>query len=212
MEHESFENEAIAALMNAHFVCIKVDREERPDLDQIYMNAVQLMTRRGGWPMSVFLTPELKPFYGGTYWPPESGRGMPGFREILGKVHEAWISQRKELKHSAEELTAAVREIASQISDRTGLDESLLRRGMRRLISIADRRYGGFGGAPRFPHSMDVPVARCCGNGSAMPTRGVSLTLDKMAGGGMRNDHLGGGFTAIRPTNAGLFRTLKNAV
>src|SRR6266403_4245015 len=82
MEHESFENDAIAAVMNAHFICIKVDREERPDLDQIYMNAVQLMTRRGGWPMSVFLTPELKPFFGGTYWPPESRMGMPGFHEI----------------------------------------------------------------------------------------------------------------------------------
>src|SRR5258708_19413211 len=127
MEHESFEDESIAAFMTAHLVCIKVDREERPDLDQIYMNAVQLMTRRGGWPMSVFLTPELKPFYGGTYWPPDSGRGMPGFRDILGKVHEAWISQRKELNHSAEELTAAVPEIPSQTGDRTALAKSPLR-------------------------------------------------------------------------------------
>lgn len=195
MEHESFENEAIAALMNAHFVCIKVDREERPDLDQIYMNAVQLMTRRGGWPMSVFLTPELKPFYGGTYWPPDSGRGMPGFRDILGKVHEAWISQRKELNHSAEELTAAVREIASQTGDRTDLDETLLRRGMQRLISIADRRYGGFGGAPKFPHSMDVRLLLRCWKrfGDADALSVSRITLDKMAGGGMY-DHLGGGF------------------
>src|SRR5207253_5181892 len=127
MEHESFENEAIAALMNAHFVCIKVDREERPDLDQIYMNAVQLMTRHGGWPMSVFLTPDLKPFFGGTYWPPESRMGMPGFREILGKVHEAWVARRGELTHSAEELTSAVREIAAMSGARSALDESLLR-------------------------------------------------------------------------------------
>src|SRR5881392_1752025 len=118
MEHESFENEAIADLMNAHFICIKVDREERPDLDQIYMNAVQLITRRGGWPMSVFLTPDLKPFYGGTYWPPESQMGMPGFRDILIKVNEAWLERRSELANSAEELTAAVREIAAQTGDR----------------------------------------------------------------------------------------------
>src|SRR6202044_2835281 len=83
MEHESFENPAIAALMNQHFVCIKVDREERPDLDQIYMNAVQIMTGRGGWPMSVFLTPNLQPFYGGTYWPPSAPQGMPGFDQVL---------------------------------------------------------------------------------------------------------------------------------
>ena len=90
MEHESFENEDIAALMNGYFINIKVDREERPDLDQIYMNSVMLLTRHGGWPMSVFLTPQLKPFYGGTYWPPESRMGLPGFRDIVEKVHEAW--------------------------------------------------------------------------------------------------------------------------
>lgn len=195
MEHESFENEAIADLMSAHFICIKVDREERPDLDQIYMNAVQLMTRRGGWPMSVFLTPDLKPFYGGTYWPPESGRGMPGFRDILEKVHEAWIGQRQELNHSAEELTKAVREIAEAAGERTDLNESLLRRAMQRLISIADRRYGGFGGAPKFPHSMDVRLLlRCWKRFNDADALAVSrLTLDKMASGGMY-DHLGGGF------------------
>ncbi len=90
MEHESFENPAIAAVLNEHFINIKVDREERPDLDQIYMNAVQALTGRGGWPMSVFLTPQLEPFYGGTYWPPEARMGMPGFRDVLERVHEAW--------------------------------------------------------------------------------------------------------------------------
>src|SRR5215470_2379644 len=127
MEHESFEDEEIARLMNDNFVNIKVDREERPDLDQIYMNAVQLMTRHGGWPMSVFLTPDLKPFFGGTYWPPESRMGMPGFREILIKVHEAWMTRREELAQSAEELTAAVREIAASSGDRAKLDDSILR-------------------------------------------------------------------------------------
>jgi uncharacterized protein YyaL (SSP411 family) len=195
MEHESFENEAIAALMNAHFVCIKVDREERPDLDQIYMNAVQLMTRRGGWPMSVFLTPELKPFFGGTYWPPESRMNMPGFRDILVKVNEAWIARRDELNHSAEELTAAIREIASPAGERADLTDSLLRQAMQRLVGIADRRYGGFGGAPKFPHSMDVRVLlRCWKRFDNADALAVSrLTLDKMAAGGMY-DHLGGGF------------------
>jgi len=195
MEHESFENEAIAALMNAHFICIKVDREERPDLDQIYMNAVQLMTRHGGWPMSVFLTPDLKPFYGGTYWPPDSRTGMPGFRDILEKVHEAWIDKRHELNHSAEELTKAVREIAAADGERSDLNDSLLRRAMQRLISIADRRYGGFGGAPKFPHSMDVRLLLRCWKrfGDADALAISRLTLDKMASGGMY-DHLGGGF------------------
>ena len=94
MEHESFENPAIARLMNEHFVCIKVDREERPDLDQIYMNAVQLLTGRGGWPMSVFLTPDLQPFYGGTYWPPSARMGMPGFDQVLSAVADAWQNRR----------------------------------------------------------------------------------------------------------------------
>ena len=94
MEHESFENPAIARLMNEHFVCIKVDREERPDLDQIYMSAVQMMTGRGGWPMSVFLTPDLQPFYGGTYWPPSSRMGMPGFDQVLLAVADAWKNRR----------------------------------------------------------------------------------------------------------------------
>jgi uncharacterized protein YyaL (SSP411 family) len=195
MEHESFEDEAIAAVMNAHFICIKVDREERPDLDQIYMNAVQLMTRRGGWPMSVFLTPDLKPFFGGTYWPPQSRMGMPGFHEILLKVHEAWVSRRSELNHSAEELTAAVRQIAAASGERSSLDESLLKRAMQRMVSMADRRHGGFGGAPKFPHSMDLRLLLRCHRRFGDPDAlAVSrLTLDKMASGGIY-DHLGGGF------------------
>src|SRR5579871_1883361 len=102
MEHESFEDDEIAALMNQWFINIKVDREERPDLDQIYMSAVQLMTHRGGWPMSVFLTPDLKPFYGGTYWPPDARMGMPGFRDILNGVQDAWQNRRQEVLESAE--------------------------------------------------------------------------------------------------------------
>lgn len=195
MEHESFENEAVAALMNEHYVNIKVDREERPDLDQIYMNAVQLMTRRGGWPMSVFLTPDLKPFFGGTYWPPESRMGMPGFREILLKVAEAWRERRSDVERGADELTDSVRQIGIQAGDPTDLDDGLLRRAMQRLISITDRRHGGFGGAPKFPHAMDLRLLLRCwkrfGDGDALDA--ARLTLDKMAAGGIY-DHLGGGF------------------
>ncbi len=105
MEHESFENDEIARLLNENFVSIKVDREERPDLDQIYMNAVQIMTGRGGWPMSVFLTPDLRPFYGGTYWPPTRRMGMPGFIEVLQGVLEAWQNRREQAVEQAEKIT-----------------------------------------------------------------------------------------------------------
>ncbi len=104
MERESFENPALAELLNANFVAIKVDREERPDLDQIYMNAVQLMTGRGGWPMSVFLTPDARPFYGGTYWPPSSRHGMPGFDQVLAAVADAWRDRRTQ-QHSSKPMT-----------------------------------------------------------------------------------------------------------
>src|SRR5262245_59931288 len=113
MEHESFENPDIARLMNAHFVCIKVDREERPDLDQIYMTAVQLMTGRGGWPMSVFLTPDLKPFYGGTYWPPTARSGMPGFDQVLAAVADAWRNRRGQAIEQADSLTEHVKMLST---------------------------------------------------------------------------------------------------
>src|SRR5918994_1477381 len=113
MEHESFENEAIARVLNENFVPIKVDREERPDLDQIYMNAVQMLTGHGGWPMSVFLTAGLKPFYGGTYWPPNSSRGMPGFDQILAAVIDAWKNRREQALNAAEQLTAELQNVGA---------------------------------------------------------------------------------------------------
>ena len=113
MEHESFENEAIADLMNRNYVCIKVDREERPDLDQIYMNAVQIMTGRGGWPMSVFLTPDLRPFYGGTYWPPSARGGMPGFDQVLLAVADAWQNRREQALEQAGQLTEHLQQLAA---------------------------------------------------------------------------------------------------
>jgi uncharacterized protein YyaL (SSP411 family) len=195
MEHESFENETIAELMNRHFVNIKVDREERPDLDQIYMNSVMALTGRGGWPMSVFLTPDLKPFYGGTYWPPVSRMGMPGFRDVLEKVHEAWESRRENVLSGADELTATVITMGVQQAAPAQLSVSLLENAMRALIQAADRTNGGFGGAPKFPHPMVLRVLlrawKRFGNEDALHI--VSHTLEKMADGGMY-DHLGGGF------------------
>ncbi|MEZ6146464.1 MAG: thioredoxin domain-containing protein [Planctomycetaceae bacterium] len=195
MEHESFESDEIAALMNEHFVNIKVDREERPDVDQIYMSAVQLMTQRGGWPMSVFLTPAKEPFYGGTYWPPTSRMGMPGFREILLKIHEVWTNSRDEVTRSATSLVEAVNRMAAPEFERSTLDEDVLRNAMRELLKSFDRTYGGFGGAPKFPHPMDVRVLLRCWKRFDNPDAldAVTLTLDKMARGGIY-DHLGGGF------------------
>ena len=118
MEHESFENVEIAAQLNRDFVCIKVDREERPDLDQIYMNAVQLMTGRGGWPMSVFLTPELKPFFSGTYWPPSRRMGMPGFDEVLRAVLDAWNNRREQAVEQSNEITRRIQAVSSQTEKR----------------------------------------------------------------------------------------------
>ncbi len=162
MEHESFENADIAALMNQWYVCIKVDREERPDLDQIYMSAVQAMTGSGGWPMSVFLTPDLKPFYGGTYWPPTARWNRPGFREILAGVHDAWTNRRDAVNTQADELTDHVVSVAAPTVPPSPLNADILQNGLRSLLRAADRVHGGFGSAPKFPHPMDLRVALRC--------------------------------------------------
>ncbi len=195
MEHESFENSDIAALMNELFVCIKVDREERPDLDQIYMTAVQMMTGRGGWPMSVFLIPDLRPFFGGTYWPPTSRMGMPGFRNILNGVADAWKNRRDDVIRSAEELTGEVVRAASESLPRSGLSLATLRGAMGQFLQRVDWQQGGFGGAPKFPHPMDLRVLLRCWRrfGEQEALDAVRLTLDKMANGGIY-DQLGGGF------------------
>ncbi|HTN02495.1 MAG TPA: thioredoxin domain-containing protein, partial [Planctomycetaceae bacterium] len=195
MEHESFENPDIAALMNDWFVNIKVDREERPDLDQIYMAAVIAMTQSGGWPMSVFLTPDLKPFFGGTYWPPESRWGRPGFRQILSAVHEAWQNRREALLEQAEQLTEAVVAAGRPQHPAGALSEETLRNALKVLVRSVDRENGGFGSAPKFPHPMDLRLLlrlwRRFGSEDALAA--TTLTLDKMARGGIY-DHLGGGF------------------
>lgn len=195
MEHESFENPEIAALMNQWFINVKVDREERPDLDQIYMNAVVAMTRQGGWPMSVFLTPDLKPFFGGTYWPPTARWGRPGFREILSGVHDAWIDRRSAVEQQAGELTAMVIDAGRPAVTFDKLGIETLRQAHQSLMRSADRTHGGFGSAPKFPHPLDLRVLLRCHRrfGEPQALQIVRLTLDKMAAGGIY-DHLGGGF------------------
>jgi uncharacterized protein len=195
MEHESFESETIARELNERFVCIKVDREERPDLDQIYMNAVQVLTGRGGWPMSVFLTPDLKPFYGGTYWPPISRHGMPGFDQVIVAVSKAWQENHAAVVESADRLTQQLSHMAAQENELGELATDLLTRATSYFRQTYDRTYGGFGEAPKFPAPMSL---RLLIRGWYRRQENFSLemvtgTLDRMASGGIY-DHLGGGF------------------
>ncbi len=195
MEHESFEHPEIAQELNEHFVCIKVDREERPDLDQIYMNAVQMMTGRGGWPMSVFLTPDLEPFFGGTYWPPENRGGMPGFRQVIAAIHDAWQNRETEARNQARRLAEHMRQVPPILQEQSDLSLELLHGAVAALERQFDFQHGGFGGAPKFPHSMDLQVLLREYQRSQREDvlRMVTITLDKMAAGGI-HDHLGGGF------------------
>ena len=197
MEHESFENEEIARVLNEHFVSVKVDREERPDLDQIYMNAVQMLTGRGGWPMSVFLTPELKPFYGGTYWPPTGRHGMPGFDQILAAVIDAWKNRREHAITAAEQLTEEIQKVGVMEGggDAEALSLDLIGAAVNQLGRMFDSTFGGFGQAPKFPHPMDLQLllAAYSRNKQSALLDMVRLTLDRMAAGGIY-DHLGGGF------------------
>jgi len=195
MEHESFEDPAIAALMNQWFVSIKVDREEHPDLDQIYMQAVTMMTGQGGWPLTVFLTPDLKPFFGGTYFPPERRGNLPGLREVLPAVADAWQKKREELVTSAQQLTASMNERLAHTGAKGSLTLALLHAAFNDAVSMFDETAGGFGSAPKFPRSHELSFllrywART-GTGQALDM--VTTTLDHLARGGI-HDHLGGGF------------------
>jgi uncharacterized protein YyaL (SSP411 family) len=195
MEHESFEDPDVAAILNEHFVSIKVDREERPDLDQIYMTAVQRMTRQGGWPMSMFLTPDLKPFYGGTYFPPDDRYGRPSFKRVLEHIAQVWRDQQSAVREQAESVTADL-QVLTRVEPAGGdLAESMLQSAADYLGRAFDRTYGGFGSAPKFPHPMDLRlllrVWQRFGDDDALQM--VHRTLDRMAMGGMY-DHLGGGF------------------
>lgn len=195
MAHESFEDQRIAALLNQHFVCVKVDREERPDLDHIYMQAVQAISGHGGWPLSVFLTPQCQPFYGGTYWPPTARGGMPGFDQVLAAVAEAWAQRRDAAVDQAAQLTAHLG--SQEFGTTEGLGPSLdaLHLARQRWAASFDAQHGGFGRAPKFPRPVDLQVLLrlWCRDRDPQTLQMVRLTLDKMATGGMY-DHLGGGF------------------
>ena len=199
MAHESFQSGPIARLLNEHFIPIKVDREERPELDQLYMEAVQMMTGSGGWPLSVFLTPSLQPFFGGTYWPPQSRGGMPGFDQVLRAVADAWKNRRDQALEHAEKLTQLLRDVrlggesAGPSAAEPGPE--LLRNADAVLARSFDPHCGGFGTAPKFPHPLDLRLLlrswRRTGQGPLLSM--VTTTLDRMAAGGIY-DHLGGGF------------------
>jgi uncharacterized protein YyaL (SSP411 family) len=195
MERESFENPEVAALMNEHFVSIKVDREERPDLDDVYMAAVQAMTGSGGWPMSVFLTPDLRPFFGGTYFPPEDRHGLPGFPRVLASMADAYRTRRDDVDQQATMLAAHLQaQLAVPAGDR---DPQLaqLDAAAARLAGSFDAVHGGFGGAPKFPAPMTLEflLRQWRRRGDEALLGMVTRTLDAMAGGGI-NDQLGGGF------------------
>ncbi len=194
MERESFENEQIARIMNEHFVCIKVDREQRPDVDQIYMDAVVLTTGSGGWPLSVFLTPDGKPFFGGTYFPPKDAFGRPGFERVLLSIAEAWRDRRQELITSAGKLSEFLERTGGP-TERAGLSPDVLKKAFEQFRSLFDPTNGGFGTAPKFPQpaNLSMLLGYWYRTTDAQTLHMVEKTLDAMASGGIY-DHLGGGF------------------
>jgi uncharacterized protein YyaL (SSP411 family) len=195
MEHESFENPEIAATMNDLFVNIKVDREERPDLDTLYMTAVQAMTGHGGWPLNAFLTPDGTPFYGGTYFPAEDRMGMPGFTKVLEAVSSAYKDRRDEVDENAAQLRALLQRASSELPKPGNLGPEILNEAAEQLARSFDARNGGFGGAPKFPQPAALEFLLRQGKraGDQRANVMVQRTLDRMANGGIY-DHLGGGF------------------
>jgi len=181
--------------MNEHFICIKVDREERPDLDDIYMTAVQAMTGRGGWPLTVFLTPELKPFYGGTYFPPEDRYGMPGFPRILESIADAWENRRDEVVQGADAFMEDLRKMQQTATRASKVSLDIIESAVRDKVSRFDKGHGGFGGAPKFPDAMGLELLLRYHHrtGDEKVLKIVTQTLRAMALGGMY-DQLGGGF------------------
>jgi len=187
MAHESFENPETAAYMNAHFVNVKVDREERPDVDALYMEAVQAISGQGGWPMTVFLDPEGVPFYGGTYFPPDDSRGMPSFRMVMEAVVDAFEGKRDEIEERAPQMRARLAAIG-QVEPADSPQAAMLDEAVERLQMAADRARGGFGGAPKFPPASAIELLLSRGE-----TEVPELTLDAMLAGGIY-DQIGGGF------------------
>jgi uncharacterized protein YyaL (SSP411 family) len=195
MERESFEDPTIAAVMNEHFVSIKVDREERPDLDDVYMAAVQALTGSGGWPMSVFLTPDLRPFFGGTYFPPEDRHGLAGFPRVLAAVADAYRTRRADVDEQAGALSRHLRSLLAAVPDGRDPERAQLDASVALLATSFDAVHGGFGGAPKFPAPMTVEFLLRAWRRSDDPATlaMVTRTLDAMADGGI-HDQVGGGF------------------
>ena len=194
MERESFDDPEVAALMNEHFVPVKVDREERPDLDAVYMDAVQAMTGQGGWPMTVFLTPEGAPFFGGTYFPPEDRHGLPSFKRLLLAVADAWTNRRSEVESQGRQLVERMSALQSITVPEGTPTSSIVEAAETALAPNFDAEWGGFGNAPKFPQAMVLDfLLRRRARGSHEAGDMVNVTLDAMAGGGMY-DQIGGGF------------------
>jgi hypothetical protein len=194
MEHESFENEEIAKIMNENFVSIKVDREERPDLDDIYQKVCQMATGQGGWPLSVFLTPDQKPFYVGTYFPILDGYGRPDFGSILRQLAQAWKEKPNDIKKAAESFMSTLQK-AERVTTPVKLDKTILDEAAMNLIQIADNTFGGFGSAPKFPNAANLSFLLRYGKLSKISkfNEFVFKTLNKMGKGGVF-DQIGGGF------------------
>ena len=200
MAHESFEDSDIAAQMNAGFVNVKVDREERPDVDSIYMDAVTALTGRGGWPMTVFCHPDGRPFHGGTYWPDRPRGGMPSFPQVLDAVTEAWTTRRDDLDDLGNRLTASMARHADLSPGEALPPADTLATAVAHLGEQHDDEWGGFGGAPKFPQAMSLEAIlrhlaarHAAGQHDLRAAEVTTTTLDAMASGGMY-DHLGGGF------------------
>ncbi|UDY35996.1 thioredoxin domain-containing protein [Dermatobacter hominis] len=196
MAHESFEDPAVAALVNDWFVPIKVDREERPDVDAVYMEATQAMTGHGGWPMTVFADPDGRPFFCGTYFPPDPRHGQPAFTQVLQAVHEAWAGRRDELLEQAERLTESLRRGVGVPPEGASPGTAELDEATMGLLAAFDADWGGFGRAPKFPQTMSLDhlLRQHARSGSAAAIGAVVTSLDAMAAGGI-HDHLGGGFS-----------------
>ena len=195
MAHESFEDPDVAAVMNELFVNVKVDREERPDVDAIYMEAVQAMSGQGGWPMTVFLTPDGEPFYGGTYYPPRSSHGRPGFVELMRAIDDAWRQRRDQVDEQARNLTAAIRANSAAIPVESAVGEAEIDAAVAGLMRALDHEWGGFGSAPKFPQPSfsELLLHRSFDSNNPGLLAAVTQTAAAMAAGGIY-DHLGGGF------------------
>jgi len=196
MERESFEDEAVARFLNQHFVSIKVDREERPDVDQIYMTFVQAISGQGGWPLNVFLTPDLKPFYGGTYFPPDSRYGRPSLMQVLENIRQLWEARHDEVLTSASDLHRRLESHSDkEATNHLVLGPAVLREAARQFKADYDPRHGGFGGAPKFPRPSEPSYLLRYGVRvkDEEAIRMVLHTCERMAAGGMY-DQIGGGF------------------